>query len=88
MPVLRRFIVILLTGLRILRSGAITSNCRVTDEIAHLSVAAAKAVGGGVVAVDLFETEHGLLVNEVNGSMEFRNSIEPTGVNIPAKIVD
>ncbi len=68
--------------------GAITSNCRVTDEIARLSVAAAEAVGGGVVAVDLFETEHGLLVNEVNDSMEFRNSIDPTGVNIPAKIVD
>lgn len=68
--------------------GATASNCRVTDEIADLSVAAAKAVGGGVVAVDLFETEHGLLVNEVNDSMEFRNSIAPTGVNIPAKIVD
>ena len=29
-----------------------------------------------------------LLVNEVNYTMEFRNSIAPTGVNIPAKIVD
>ncbi len=68
--------------------GATASNCRVTDEIADISVAAAKAVGGGMVAVDLFETKHGLVVNEVNDSMEFRNSIAPTGVNIPAKIVD
>ena len=32
--------------------------------------------------------ERGLLVNEVNYTMEFRNSIDTTGVNIPAKIVD
>jgi [lysine-biosynthesis-protein LysW]--L-2-aminoadipate ligase len=27
-------------------------------------------------------------VNEVNYTMEFRNSIDTTGVNIPARIVD
>ena len=53
-----------------------------------LSLAAAKAVGGGVVAIDLFESERGLLVNEVNYTMEFRNSIDTTGVDIPARIVD
>ena len=45
-------------------------------------------VGGGVVAIDLFETPDGLMVNEVNYTMEFRNSIDTTGVNIPAKVVD
>ncbi|MEJ2544883.1 MAG: lysine biosynthesis protein LysX, partial [Calditrichaceae bacterium] len=60
----------------------------VTDEIADISVRAANAVGGGVVAIDLFETDKGLLVNEVNYTMEFKNSITTTGVNIPAKIVD
>ena len=69
------------------RGGAAT-NCPVTDEIAALSLAAAKAVGGGVVAVDLVESERGLLVIEVNYTMEFRNSIDTTGVNIPARIVD
>jgi [lysine-biosynthesis-protein LysW]--L-2-aminoadipate ligase len=49
---------------------------------------AAKAVGGGVVAIDLFESDRGLLVNEVNYTMEFRNSIDTTGVDIPARIVD
>jgi [lysine-biosynthesis-protein LysW]--L-2-aminoadipate ligase len=28
------------------------------------------------------------LINEVNYTMEFRNSIAPTGVNIPAKYAD
>ena len=68
--------------------GGKASNCPVTDEIAEISLKAARAVGGGVVAIDLFETEDGLLVNEVNYTMEFKNSIDTTGVNIPAKIVD
>lgn len=68
--------------------GGRAENCPVTDQIAELSLAAARAVGGGVVAIDLLESERGLLVNEVNYTMEFRNSIDTTGVNIPARIVD
>ena len=68
--------------------GGKTENCPITDELHDLSVRAAKAVGGGVVAIDLFETPAGLSVNEVNYTMEFRNSIHVTGVNIPAKVVD
>jgi [lysine-biosynthesis-protein LysW]--L-2-aminoadipate ligase len=68
--------------------GGVASNCPVTAEVNEISVRAAKAVGGGVVAIDLFETPDGLMVNEVNYTMEFRNSIDTTGVNIPAKVVD
>lgn len=69
--------------------GGQASNCPITPELADLSVRAANAVGGGVVAIDLLETQDGrILVNEVNYTMEFRNSIDTTGVNIPAKIVD
>ena len=67
--------------------GAVATGCPVTDEIASLSVAAAHAVGGGVLAIDLFESTEGLLVNEVNYTMEFRNSIDTTGVNIPERVV-
>jgi [lysine-biosynthesis-protein LysW]--L-2-aminoadipate ligase len=68
--------------------GGVASNCPVTDEINQISVNAARAVGGGVVAIDVFETDEGLSVNEVNYTMEFKNSIKPTGVNIPELIVD
>ena len=68
--------------------GAVAVNCPITDEIAEISLAAAAAVGGGILAIDLFESPRGLLVNEVNYTMEFRNSIAPTGVDIPAKMVD
>jgi [lysine-biosynthesis-protein LysW]--L-2-aminoadipate ligase len=68
--------------------GGQASNCPVTPELNELCVRAARAVGGGVVAIDLLEAPEGLLVNEVNYTMEFRNSIDTTGVNIPAKVVD
>jgi [lysine-biosynthesis-protein LysW]---L-2-aminoadipate ligase len=68
--------------------GAVTSNCPVTPELNALCVSAAKAVGGGILAIDLFEDEQrGYLVNEINATMEFRNSIAPTGVNIPQEIL-
>jgi len=70
------------------RSGQ-ASNCPVTPELNDICVRAARAVGGGVVAVDVVESaDRGLLVIEVNYTMEFRNSIDTTGVNIPARIVD
>ena len=68
--------------------GAKASNCPVTEELAAVSLAAARAVGGGILAVDLFETPNGLVVNEVNYTMEFRNSIDTTGVDIPARMVE
>src|SRR5439155_1556463 len=67
--------------------GGQASNCPVTPELDALCVRAARAVGGGVVAIDLLEAPEGLLVNEVNYTMEFRNSIDTTGVNIPARVV-
>jgi [lysine-biosynthesis-protein LysW]--L-2-aminoadipate ligase len=69
--------------------GGKATNCPVTPEIDALSRAAAKAVGGGVVAIDLLERPSGeLVVNEVNYTMEFRNSIDTTGVDIPGRVVD
>ncbi|NOT06817.1 MAG: lysine biosynthesis protein LysX, partial [Gemmatimonadales bacterium] len=68
--------------------GGQATVCPVTDELAGVAVAGARAVGGGVVALDLFESPGGLLVNEINYTMEFRNSVTPTGVDIPARIVD
>jgi [lysine-biosynthesis-protein LysW]--L-2-aminoadipate ligase len=69
--------------------GGQASNCPVTPALADVCVGAAHAVGGGVVAIDVFETEDGrYTVNEVNYTMEFRNSIDTTGVNIPARVID
>lgn len=68
--------------------GGQASNCEVTKELNDICVKAAKAVGGGIVAIDVFETEKGYLINEINHTMEFRNSVTTTGVNIPEKMVE
>jgi len=68
--------------------GGVATNCPVTDEIEELCQRAARTVGGGLLALDLFETENGLTINEINHTMEFRNSIATTGVNIPQKMVE
>ena len=66
--------------------GAEASRCAVSAELADVARRAAEAVGGGVVAVDLVESERGLLVLEVNHTMEFRNSITTTGVDIADEV--
>jgi len=68
--------------------GGRAENCPVTPELNDICVKAAKAVGGGVLAIDVLERDGELLINEVNYTMEFRNSIDTTGVNIPARMVD
>ena len=50
------------------------------------NVAAAKAVGGGVVAIDILEDpSRGYLINEVNHTMEFHSTVPLTGVDIPGE---
>ena len=68
--------------------GGVATNCPLTPELSDICRNTAKAIGGGLLAIDVFETDNGLTVNEVNHTMEFRNSITTTGVNIPALMVD
>ncbi|NMB54353.1 MAG: lysine biosynthesis protein LysX [Leptolinea sp.] len=63
--------------------------CPVTPELHAICQAAAKAVGGGVLAVDVLEDEeNGLLVNEVNHTMEFHTLAPVTGIDIAGVIID
>ncbi len=68
--------------------GASTRDCPVDDTLRRLSLEAAAAVGGGVLAIDLLEDRDRLVVSEVNATMEFKNSIEVTGVDIPGRVAD
>ncbi|MBN1940351.1 MAG: lysine biosynthesis protein LysX [Candidatus Aminicenantes bacterium] len=68
--------------------GGLASNCPVASDLDDICRRTSAAVGGGAVAVDLFETPGGFLVNEVNHTMEFRNSEAPTGVSIAGAVVD
>lgn len=68
--------------------GGQASNCPLTPELTDICRKTAQAMGGGLLAVDVFETDSGYTINEVNHTMEFRNSIATTGVNIPARMID
>lgn len=57
-------------------------------ELAQLLERVHGAVGGDFIAVDLFLTKTGWLVNEVNDGAEFRNSSAPTGVDIAGAVVE
>jgi len=69
--------------------GGVASNCPVTPELNAICVAAAQAVGGGVLAIDVLEdADRSFLINEVNHTMEFHSSVPATGVDIPGKVID
>lgn len=69
--------------------GAEALPCPLTPEIAELALRAARAVGGGILAVDLLEDADGrLLVSEVNHTPEFHGAMEVVEVDIAGKMAD
>lgn len=68
--------------------GGTVEAAPLTDDLVSLSLRAARAVGGGVLAVDLMESPHGLVVHEVNPTPEFKGLTSATGVDVAGKIVE
>ncbi len=61
----------------------------VTKELEDLALRAAKAVGGGIVGVDLMEDKaRGLVVHEVNNTVEFRGASTVSVNDIPGAMID
>ncbi|MDD4159684.1 MAG: RimK family alpha-L-glutamate ligase [Synergistaceae bacterium] len=67
--------------------GGAASNLPLDKDIKSVLCSVHEAIGGDFLAVDLFRKDGKWLVNEVNDGGEFRNSIEPTGTDIPAAVV-
>ncbi|MBC7120776.1 MAG: lysine biosynthesis protein LysX [Candidatus Methanosuratus sp.] len=68
--------------------GGKVENCPVSPEIRELALKVAAAVGGGVFGVDMMEDDGRLVVHEVNSTVEFKNTVPATGIDIPGMIVD
>jgi [lysine-biosynthesis-protein LysW]---L-2-aminoadipate ligase len=61
----------------------------ITNELEDIALKAAKAVGGGIVGIDLMEDEkRGLLVHEVNSTVEFRGASNVSDADIAGAIID
>jgi len=68
--------------------GARAYPCPVTKELADIAERVASIVGGDIIALDLFESEKGLLVNEVNSTPEFARSSRDVGIDVGELIAD
>ena len=63
--------------------------CPITPDIEELCLKATASVGGGVLAVDLVEhPDKGMVVNEINHTMEFHTMQPVSGVDIAGEIVE
>jgi [lysine-biosynthesis-protein LysW]--L-2-aminoadipate ligase len=69
--------------------GGEAEPCPLDEELTELSLASARAVGGGILAVDLMEDAEGrLLVTEVNHTPEFHGGMKVAEVDIAGRIVE
>jgi [lysine-biosynthesis-protein LysW]---L-2-aminoadipate ligase len=61
----------------------------ITSELENVALKAAKAVGGGILGIDLMEDENrGLLVHEVNNTVEFRGASNVSEIDIASAMID
>ncbi len=61
----------------------------VTSELEELALKAAKAVGTGVLGIDMMEDQkRGLVVHEINNTVEFRGASLATGIDIADMIIE
>ncbi len=68
--------------------GALPLNCKITKDLEDIAQKTIAAIGEGVLGIDVFETNDGLLINEVNHTMEFKNVQRVTNVNIAGEIIN
>jgi [lysine-biosynthesis-protein LysW]--L-2-aminoadipate ligase len=69
--------------------GAEPVPCEITKELEDICINASKAVGGGILGVDLMEDKkRGLLVHEINNTVEFKGLAKVSKKNIPKEMID
>jgi len=69
--------------------GAEPVVCEITKELEDVCMKAAKAVGGGILGVDVMEDKkRGLVVHEVNNTVEFKGLAKVAKKDIPKEMID
>ncbi|MCI4433011.1 MAG: lysine biosynthesis protein LysX [Nitrosopumilus sp.] len=68
--------------------GADPELCEITKEIEDISTKASKAMGGGILGIDIMEDQNrGLVVHEVNNTVEFKGLSRVAQRNIPKEMI-
>ena len=69
--------------------GADPELCEITKEIEDMAAKASKAMGGGILGIDMMEdNERGLVVHEVNNTVEFKGLAKVAERNIPKEMIE
>ncbi|HSG84001.1 MAG: lysine biosynthesis protein LysX [Nitrosopumilus sp.] len=69
--------------------GADPELCEITKEMEDMASKASKAMGGGILGIDMMEDEeNGLVVHEVNNTVEFKGLAKVAQRNIPKEMVE
>jgi len=69
--------------------GADPEICEITKEMEDMAAKASKAMGGGILGIDMMEDEEkGLVVHEVNNTVEFKGLARVAQRNIPKEMVE
>lgn len=71
-----------------IRQGAEPRPYPLTTELANLAVKCAETIGLEYTGVDILETEHGLVVTEVNSSSGWQGLQQVTDINVAKELVD
>lgn len=68
--------------------GAEPVPCEITKDLEDICIKASKAVGGGILGIDVMEDEkRGFVVHEVNNTVEFKGLAKVAKRNIPKEMV-
>lgn len=70
-------------------TGGDPEPCDYSGEIGEIAARASEAVGGGILGIDMMEdSSRGILVHEINNTVEFRGLSGVTGADIPRTMVE
>ncbi|HXG14157.1 MAG TPA: lysine biosynthesis protein LysX [Candidatus Nitrosotenuis sp.] len=62
--------------------------CEITKEVEDICIKASKAVGGGILGIDLMEDKmRGLVCHEINNTVEFKGLARVAKKNIPQEMI-
>jgi [lysine-biosynthesis-protein LysW]--L-2-aminoadipate ligase len=68
--------------------GADPELCEITKEMEDMAIKASKAMGGGILGIDMMEDDKkGLVIHEVNNTVEFKGLARVAQRNIPQEMV-
>ena len=69
--------------------GADPELCEITKEMEDMAAKASNAMGGGILGIDMMEDdEKGLVVHEVNNTVEFKGLARVAKRNIPKEMIE